>query len=96
MEEFTDYANGGFNFDSMSPPGAARDFLSSGYSLMGLGLLSDPSFETAFNLPPHLLDLGCEGDLRREPDYYLLRGGEIESDSEPACSTHIPLSLVLN
>ena len=91
-----DYEKGKFNIGPTSPRGAARDFLSSGLSLMGLGLLSDARFEMAIDLPPRQLELGCEGDLSNRFGCYVLRGGEIVSSGAPERSTHIPLSLVLN
>ena len=93
-----DYAEGNFNIGPTSPRGAARDFLSSGLSLMGLSLLAESHFESAVQLPPHLFDMDCEGDLvhqstsgfvdvggcalRWEPSHYLLRGGEINTSRQ--------------
>ena len=107
-----DYAEGNFNIGPTSPRDFARDFLSSGLSLVGLSLLADSNFECAVELPPHVLELGCQGDLRHqstsgfvdikgcvlcwEPSHYLLRGGEIKTSREYWGSTHTPLFLVLS
>ena len=78
---------------------------------MGLSLLADSKFEPDIDIPPHLLELDCQGDLGLqsspklfdskgnpcwEPSHYLLRGGEIKTSGEYWGSTHTPLFSVLN
>ena len=95
-----DYGEGKFNIGPMSPRGAGRDFLSSGLSLMGLNLLADIHFECVCELPPHPLELSCEGDLKLRfpsaPSFYELRGAEVNTSRESWGLTHTPLFLMLN
>ena len=106
-----DYSEGKFNIGSTSSRDETRDFLSSGISLMGLCLLASENFEPDIDIPPHQLELGCQGDLGLnylprffdskgdpcvEPSYYLLRGREIQTSGEYWGSTHTPLFSVLN
>jgi hypothetical protein len=43
---------------------ARYSFFSTGLSLMGLFLLSEPNYEKAVEIPPHILEVDCKGDLR--------------------------------
>jgi hypothetical protein len=100
--EVLQYAQGRYNILPTSIGGTSRaeDFLSTGLSLMGLFLLSEPNYDKAAEIPPHILEVDCKGDLKGSGKEglgcYDLRGTEIKMSRTTLGSSHIPFFLVRN
>jgi hypothetical protein len=67
---------------------------------MGLFLLSEPNYEKAVEIPPHILEVDCKGGLRGSEKEglgcYELCGAETKMSRTALGWSHIPFFLVHN